>query len=127
MAGERAIRIEAGGGVRLYAILEATPTAEAVWEVLPIEGRARLRSGEIHFDAALRRAPEPEARRQARSGDVGFWPEGKAIALFFGPPPDAPAPADASPVHVFARITGDATRLARVREGDRVRLTALAD
>ena len=119
MPGERAIRIQAGG-VRLYAILDATPAAAEVWEALPIEGRARLRGQSILLDVGLRCPAEPEARREARSGDLGLSPEGKAIALYFGPAADAP-------VSVFARITGDATRLTRVREGDRVLLTALAD
>jgi hypothetical protein len=128
MAAERAIRIEAGG-VRLYAILAATPTAGTIWEALPLEGRARLWGQEVYFDVGLACPLEPQARREVRPGDLGFWPEGPAIALFFGPTPqsDGPAPVAASPVNVFARITGDATRLARVSEGDRVRITALSD
>ena len=128
MPGERAIRIQAGG-VRLYAILDATPAAAAVWEALPIEGRARLRGRSILLDVGLRCPAEPEARREARSGDLGLSPEGQAIALYFGPAADSTAagPAADAPVSVFARITGDATRLTRVGEGDRVLLTALAD
>jgi len=128
MAGERAIRIEAGG-VRLYAILDTTPTAGAVWEALPMEGRARLSGQEILLDVGLRCALEPQARLDVRRGDIGFLPEGPSIALFFGPTQNSsgPEPVAATPVNVFGRITGDATRLARVSEGDRVRLSALAD
>jgi hypothetical protein len=126
--GERAIRIEAGS-VRLYAILDPTPTAGAVWEALPIEGRARTWGQEVYFEVAFRCELEPEAKREVRRGDLGFWPAGPAIALFFGPTPDSPGPdpVAASPVNIFGRITGDATRLARVAAGDRVRLTALGD
>ena len=128
MPGERAILIQAGR-VRLYAILDATPAAASVWEALPIEGRARLRGQAIFFDVGLRCNEEPETRREARCGDLGLWPEAKAIALFFGTPPSGAGagPPDVSPVNVFARITGDASRLARVSEGDHVRLTALGD
>ena len=123
---ERAIRIEANG-VRLYAILAATPTAGAVWDALPIEGRARLGGREIQLDVALACAPEPQASAEVKPGDLGFRPAGRAIALFFGPPPAGrgEGPAATSPVNVFGRITGDASRLARVPDGARVRLTAL--
>ena len=126
MAGERAIRIEADG-VRLYAVLAATPTAGAVWEALPLEGHVRLWGEEVYFDVALRLPLEPDARLQVAPGDIGFWPAGPAIALFFGRTPASAGsnPVAASPVNVFARITGDAARLGRVREGSRIRLTRL--
>ena len=126
MATERAIRIEAGG-VRLYAVLAATPTAGAVWEALPLEGLARLWGEEVYFDVALRLAPEPDARLRVAPGEIGYWPGGPAIALFFGRTPASTGddPVAASPVNVFARITGDAARLGRVREGSKVRLTRL--
>ncbi len=126
MASERAIRIEADG-VRLYAVLTATPTAEAIWEALPLQGPARRWGDEIYFEVPLKLPLEPEARAEVAAGEIGFWPSGLAIALFFGPTPvsTGPSPVAASPVNVFGRITGDAARLARVREGARVRLTRI--
>jgi hypothetical protein len=120
------MRIEADG-VRLYAVLAATPTADSVWEALPLEGRARRWGEEIYFDVGLRLPLEPGARAEVASGEIGYWPEGPAVALFFGrtPASTGDAPTAASPVNVFARITGDAARLARVREGSRIRLTRL--
>ena len=106
MASERAIRIEADG-VRVYAILASTPTALAVWDALPLGGAARLWGEEVYFDVALKLPLEAQARAEVAVGEIGYWPQGPAIALFFG------------------RITGDATRLARVRAGDKVRLTRL--
>jgi len=126
MVAERAIRIEADG-VRVYAVLAATPTAHAVWEALPLEGPARRWGDEIYFDVPLDLPLEKEARIEVAPGDLGYWPQGPAVALFFGPTPAStgPAPAAASPVNVFGRITGDATRLSRVRDGHRIRLTRL--
>lgn len=120
------MRIEAEG-VRLYAALAATPTADAVWDALPIEGRARIWGKEIYFDVALKLPLEAEARTEVAVGEIGFWPSGPAIALFFGPTPasSGPAPVAASPVNVFGRITGDASRLGRIREGAGLRLTRI--
>jgi hypothetical protein len=126
VASERAIRIEADG-VRLYAILAATPTADAVWDALPLQGAAQRWGEEVYLDVALSLPLEAGARSEVAVGDLGYWPQGPAIALFFGPTPAStgPAPVAASPVNVFGRITGDATRLGRVRAGGRVRLTRL--
>ena len=124
--GEKAIRIEAGG-VRLYAILSDTATAAALWEALPIEGKARLYGQSILVDARLGVVLEPIARASVKAGDLAFWPDGPAIGMFFGRTPASTGddPAAASPVNVFGRITGDSGRLARVLEGAKVRLTAL--
>ena len=126
MASERAIRIEADG-VRLYAVLAPTPTSTAVWDALPLAGAAKLWGEEVYFDVPLNLPLEPEARAEVAVGEIGYWPEGPAIALFFGRTPASrdTAPVAASPVNVFGRITGDATRLARVRAGGKVRLTRL--
>ena len=126
MAAERAIRIEADG-VRVYAILAASPTADAVWDALPLLGAAQRWGEEVYFDIALTLPLEAEARSEVAVGELGYWPQGPAIALFFGPTPASTGalPVAASPVNVFGRITGDATRLTRVRAGARVRLTPL--
>lgn len=126
MASERAIRIEADG-VRLYAVLAATPTADSVWDALPLQGTAQRWGEEVYFEIALTLPLEAGARADVDAGDLGYWPEGPAIALFFGKTPasSGETPVAASPVNVFGRITGDAARLSRVRAGGRVRLTRL--
>jgi uncharacterized protein len=126
MGSERAIRIEADG-VRVYAVLASTPTADAIWDALPLQGTAQLWGAEVFFETPLRLPKEKEARTTLAVGDIAYWPDGPAVALFFGPTPASTGdvPTAASPVNVFGRITGDATRLGRVRAGGRVRLTRL--
>ncbi len=126
MSAERAIRIEAGS-VRLYAILAATPTATAVWEALPLEGPARRQQHAVLLDVSLRCPLELPAKAAMKAGDLALRTEAPAIALHFGPaagdaPPDRAAQA---PANIFGRITGDVSRLERVEDGARVRLTAL--
>jgi hypothetical protein len=124
---ERAIRIEAEGGVRLYAILAATSPADALWESLPLTGEARIWGEEVYFIVGLRLPADKEARSEVKVGEIGYWPEGPAIALFFGPTPAStgPDPVAASPVSIVGRITGDAQRLGRVKAGARIKLTRL--
>jgi hypothetical protein len=125
---ERAIRIEVNG-VRLYAILHDTKAASLLWEALPITGTARVTDGEVAFDADLAAATgdEAPAAGEAKPGDLLYLKRQKAMALLFAPagetgaPPRRPDPE----AQVCGRITGDASRLARVGTGARVKLTAL--
>jgi len=49
-------------------------------------------------------------------GDLGYWPDGNAFCIFFGPTPvshgDEIRPA--SPVTVFGKVIGDATEFKRI-------------
>jgi len=126
---ERAIRIEANG-VRLYAILHDTPAGSLLWEALPIIGTARVADGEVAFDADLQAPTGYEARGAgaAKPGDLLYLKSQKAMALLFAPagePGGAPPRPSDSEAQICGRITGDASRLARVGAGARVKLTAL--
>jgi len=122
MSTSRVIRISAGG-VEAIAGLGTTRTADAIWDALPIEGRANRWGDEIYFRIGLS-LPEEGAREVVEVGDLGYWPPGQAFCLFFGPTPASHGiePRAASPVNVFGRIEGDATRFREVRDGARVAL-----
>ena len=115
-------RIEiVAGGVTVDAGLNETQTAQAVWDGLPIEGAANTWGDEIYFSTPI--ALELEAGQEVvEMGDLGYWPPGKALCLFFGPTPasrgDEIRPA--SGVTVFGRVVEDATVLKAVEDGARV-------
>jgi len=105
------------GDVEATAELNSTATAEAIWQALPIEGRASLWGDEIYFSIPV--SLELEAGQELVSmGDLGYWPEGKAFCVFFGPTPVSRGNEirPASPVTVFGKIIGDATILKKVAE-----------
>jgi hypothetical protein len=111
---ERKIRIKAGA-IEAEAELNYTKTAQAMWEALPIEGRVNLWGDEIYFSIPV--SIELEAGQEAVSiGDLGYWTDGNAFCIFFGPTPvsrgDEIRPA--SPVTVFGKVIGDATVFKRI-------------
>ena len=100
------------------------PTADAVWEALPLKAIASTWGDEIYFSIPVTADEEPDARAEVAVGDLAYWPPGQAFCLFFGrtPASSGDAPRAASPVNVIGRVIGDATQFQRVRSGDTVRL-----
>lgn len=118
----RRIHISAGE-VTLLAELNETKTAQAVWDRLPLEGTASTWGDEIYFSTPL--SLELEAGQEVvEAGDLGYWPPGKALCLFFGPTPASRGEEirAASPVTIFGRILGEATALRSVSEGTPIAL-----
>ena len=112
-------RIEiTAGQITVEAELNETQTAQAVWDGLPIEAVANTWGDEIYFSTPIALGLEA-GQEVVERGDLGFWPPGKAICIFFGPTPasrgDEIRPA--SPVTVFGRVLGDATVLKAVEDG----------
>ena len=114
------IHIKAGA-VEAEAELNDTRTAQAIWEILPIESRVNLWADEIYFPIPLSLELET-GQDLVNIGELGYWPEGNAFCIFFGPTPvsqgDEIRPA--SPVTVFGKIHGDATIFKKVATGMKI-------
>ena len=103
------------GAIEAEAELNDTGTAQAIWETLPIKSHVNLWGDEIYFSIPL--SLELEAGQElVNMGELGYWPEGNAFCIFFGPTPvsrgDEIRPA--SPVTVFGKVIGDATVFKKV-------------
>ena len=113
----RRIRITAGSA-QVTAVLNATGTATLVWDALPIEGGGSTWGDEIYFRTGIQ-AEEEDSQEVVDLGDIGYWPPGQALCLFFGPTPasrgDEIRPA--SPVNVVGRMEGDPLVLKEVASG----------
>ena len=108
----------------VLAELNNTRTAEAIWDSLPIGGRANLWGQEIYFSIPV--SLEPDSGQELVSlGDLGYWPEGKAFCVFFGPTPISGKGEirPASPVNVFGKVIGDARVLGQVKTGAEIKVT----
>lgn len=121
------IRITAGQ-VSATAVLLDNPTAQAIWDALPIEASGSTWGDEIYFGIPVHR-DEEDAKAVVEIGDLGYWPPGNAFCIFFGPTPvsqgDEARPA--SPVNVVGRIEGDALVFKKVPSGTRVRLEKVTE
>ena len=115
-------RIEiVAGEITAEAELDQSETAEAIWDVLPIEGTANTWGDEIYFSIPLTLELE-DGQEVVQLGELGYWPPGRAFCIFFGPTPasegDEIRPASA--VNIFGRILGDATAFKAVKDGTQV-------
>ncbi len=82
----RRILIKAGK-VTIRARLLTTPTADRIWDALPIRGAVQTWGREVYFRAPVSPAIEPDARVVVSKGEIAFWPDGDSIAIGFGPTP----------------------------------------
>ena len=109
------------GVIEAEVELNDTRTAQAIWEILPIKGSINLWGDEIYF--SIPPSLELEAGQElVNMGELGYWPDGNAFCIFFGPTPvsrgDEIRPA--SPVTVFGRVTGDATVFKKTAAGTEI-------
>ena len=113
------------GPVTMKAELNDSPTAQAIWEALPITGRANTWGDEIYFEIPVQAEQAPDARADVEVGELGYWPVGSAFCIFFGPTPVSAGkkPRAASPVNVVGRVVGDATAFREVNAGATITLS----
>ena len=121
---EKKIKIKTGQ-VEASAELNETDTAQAIWEALPINGRANLWGDEIYFSIPVNIGLE-HGQELVDVGELGYWPPGKGFCIFFGPTPmsevDQPRPASA--VTVFGKVSGDSSVFKQVKSGAEVIIEA---
>jgi hypothetical protein len=67
---------------------------------------------------------ESDARADVEVGELGYWPMGHALCIFFGPTPASTdeRPRAYSPVNIIGRVSGDVTQFRAVRSGAQVRI-----
>jgi len=103
--------------ITLHAELFDTKTAKAVAEALPIETVPDEWGDEFYFEIPVEMPLDDTATTKVKVGDIGYWPPGNALAIFFGPTPISRGyePVPASDVNLVGRIFGDATVLKQVK------------
>lgn len=100
------------------------PTAKAVKLSLPISSKVKTWGDEIYFDTGIT-APIVNATTDVNIGDVAYWPDGKALCIFFGPTPVSSdgKPVPASDVVIIGKADVKPEQLKKVTSGSHILVT----
>lgn len=110
------------GKVTIRARLLSTPTADRIWDALPLSGAVQTWGKEVYFRTPISRDLEPDARQVVSKGEIAFWPDGDAIAIGFGATPISRRGEIrfTSKCNVWAVALDDVDQLKSVYPGERI-------
>ncbi|MFZ5906850.1 MAG: cyclophilin-like fold protein [Nitrospirota bacterium] len=110
--------------IEIFGELFGTETAQALLNALPIEATPEEWGDEFYFEIPVQMQLDETATTRLKIGDIGYWPPGNALALFFGPTPISRGidPVPASDVNLVGRMLGDATVLKKVKGAGKIRI-----
>jgi uncharacterized protein len=112
------------GPVTVAAELADTASAKAIAGKLPIEAVPNEWGDEFYFTIPAKLPLDATATRKVKVGDIGYWPPGNALAIFFGRTPmsTGPDPVPASEVNLVGRIIDDALLLNKAKGAAKIRI-----
>jgi len=99
--------------LELDIIFYDTECAKKIVEALPIRASFNVWGDEFYFEIPIQCEPDETATINVDVGDIGYWPAGSALALFFGPTPISTTnkPVPASEVNIVGKILTEPTLL----------------
>jgi hypothetical protein len=101
-----------------------SPCAKQIIDSLPIETRPNEWGDEFYFTIPVKAVLDDTATIKVKLGDIGYWPPGKALAIFFGPTPMSTGkdPVPASEVNIVGRVIDDITILKKEKGASKIRI-----
>ena len=117
----KTIKITAAN-IILEALLVDTACAEAIWKIFPLSTKTNTWGDEIYFSIPVHHELDATARDIVEVGDVGYWPDGPAFCIFYGPTPisNDKQIRPASAVNIIGKVIGDPTSLRAVTPGSKI-------
>jgi|TARA_B100001971_G_C18003312_1_gene438476 hypothetical protein len=106
------------GSITIDGILNETENAEKIWSSLPLDSSTNTWGDEIYFSVPVDSELE-NSKEIVDLGDIGFWPPGNAICLFFGPTPISSEGEirPASSVNIVGKLIGNLEGLKLIKSG----------
>jgi hypothetical protein len=106
--------------------LSSTECAQKISASLPVTAEVNTWGEEIYFEIPVDFPLDATRAEVVNRGDIGYWPPGRALCLFFGKTPasrgDEIRPASA--VNIVGKIAGDLEGLTGVKDGEQVTVSA---
>ncbi len=98
--------------------------AKEIAGALPILTETNEWGDEFYFEIPVAAPLDDTATTSVKAGDIGYWPPGNALAIFFGPTPMSKGsdPVPASAVNLVGRINGDAAILKQAKGAAEIRI-----
>lgn len=108
----------------VFAILENTPTTQAIITILPIKSYANTWGDEVYFSVPVSVMLEENAQQVVDPGTICFWAEGSSLALPFGPTPISEGNECrlATACNILGKIEGKPSRLSSIQSGDHIKI-----
>ena len=109
------------GDLELKGELTDTSCARSIAEKLPIETEFQIWGDEFYFPVGVDMFLDDTSKAKVSVGTIGYWPPGKAMAIFFGPTPasENDKPVAASEVNIIGDLKG-AERLKDYKDADKI-------
>ena len=112
------------GALTLEAEFKPTRTVKAIYDLLPVETDMNVWGEEFYFKIPFVKDHRETATLKVAVGDIAYWGNGQAVAIFFGRTPvsTGPDPAPVDRVNLIGRIQGDATVLRTVMGATKIKM-----
>lgn len=101
-------------------------TVKAFEDALPISGKVMRWGDEIYFFVDFKAPLETDARSVMKVGEIAYWPDGPALAIFFGPTPASrgEGPVAASDCNVIGEVVASPEVLRKAKQGAEILISA---
>lgn len=73
--------------IQIDVLIKENETSSKIWDLIPLKSSIKKWGKEIYFPCDINIHPDNESKDIIKKGEIVFWPEGKVIAIGYGPTP----------------------------------------
>ena len=119
------VRLETAQGP-FDGVFDEGEIAKALVQKLPITSTVMRWGDEIYFDVPVAMA-NTKPTREVKVGDIGYWPDGPSLCIFFGKTPASKAsePRPTSDVTIVGHADAPAALLRSIQQGTPITLNPI--